>query len=236
MRPRIRGLLFDKDGTLLDYAASWGPINRDAARLAAAGDPALALRLLAVAGVDPATGVAAADGLLAASNTSEIANAWVAQGSPLPVDRLVRDLDALFHSSATSVVPVTDLAALFRRYKARGLKLGIASSDNEAAIRATAAHFGIDGMLDYVAGYDSGFGVKPEPGMIMGFCRATGLAARDVAMIGDNGHDIVMARNAGAGLAVGVLTGTGTADLLAPLADLCLGSIVELEAALFGAD
>jgi hypothetical protein len=65
----IRGLLFDKDGTLLDYEASWPPINREAGLLAAQGDAALASRLLRAAGADPATGLAVADSLLAAGNT-----------------------------------------------------------------------------------------------------------------------------------------------------------------------
>ncbi|MBN9529163.1 MAG: HAD family hydrolase [Alphaproteobacteria bacterium] len=232
----IRGLLFDKDGTLLDYAASWAPINRQAARLAAAGDLVLTERLLIAAGVDPATDLAAADSLLAAGNTAEIATAWAEGGSPYDAERLTRDLDALFHSAATSVVPVTDLAALFRRYKARGLKLGIASSDNAASIAATARHFGIDGMLDFIAGYDSGHGVKPEPGMVAAFCRATGLPPAEVAMIGDNTHDLAMGRAAGAGLTIGVLTGTGSRATLSPLADLCLGSILEIEAALWGSE
>jgi phosphoglycolate phosphatase len=39
-----------------------------------------------------------------------------------------------------------------------------------------------------------------------------------------------MARSAGAGWAVGVLSGTGSADDLAPLADVVLGSIRDLPA------
>jgi phosphoglycolate phosphatase len=233
-RPAIRGLLFDKDGTLVDYAASWAPVNRRAALIAADGDPDLAERLMILAGGDPATGLAAADSVLAAGTAAEIAATWAAGGSLLGAGRLTRDLDALFQSAATSMVPVTDVAALFRRLKARGLRLGIASSDSELAIRATASHFGILESLDYIAGYDSGFGVKPEPGMVEGFCRATGLAAAAIAMIGDNSHDMAMGRAAGAGLTIGVLTGTGSAGSLAPLCDLCLSGIADLEQALFG--
>jgi len=233
-RQAIRGLLFDKDGTLVDYAASWAPINRRAALLAAEGDMALADCLLSMAGGDPATNLVAADSVLAAGTAAEIAAVFAAGGSRLGAARLTRDLDALFQSAATSMVPVTDVAALFGRLKARGLRLGIASSDSELAVRATAAHFGIIDLLDYVAGYDSGFGVKPEPGMVEGFCRATGLAAGAVAMIGDNSHDMAMGRAAGAGLTIGVLTGTGSAASLAPLCDLCLAGIADLEQALFG--
>ena len=75
-----RGILFDKDGTLFDYALSWSAINLDAAALASAGDPALRARLLIRGGADPETGLAVADSLLAAGNAAEIAEAWVAIG------------------------------------------------------------------------------------------------------------------------------------------------------------
>ena len=34
-KPQIAGILFDKDGTLLDFDASWGPVNREVALMAA---------------------------------------------------------------------------------------------------------------------------------------------------------------------------------------------------------
>lgn len=190
------------------------------------------MQLLAAGGADRNGGSVAADSVLAAGNTVEIAAAWVQAGAPVAAAALTAELDALFRAAAQTVVPVTDLARLFGRL--RGLRLGIASSDNEAAIRATAARFGIDGLVDYVAGYDSGHGTKPGPGMVQGFCREAGLAPEEVAVVGDNRHDMAMGRSAGAGLTVGVLTGTGTRETLAGLADLCLGSIAGLEAALFG--
>jgi phosphoglycolate phosphatase len=229
----LRGLLFDKDGTLLDYAASWIPINAEAADLAARGDARLAAHLLQVGGADPVTGRVSADSVLAAGATTEIAAVWVAAGAPYDAGSLTAAIDELFRRSAANVVPVTDLAALFARLKARSLKLGIASSDNEAAIRATTERFGIADLVDFVAGYDSGFGKKPDPGMFFAFCGATGLVPGEVAMIGDNNHDLRMGRAGGAGLTIAVLTGTGTRESLAAESDLCLGSIAELEAALF---
>ena len=47
-------------------------------------------------------------------------------------------------------------------------------------------------------------------------------------MVGDNRHDLEMARAGGAGLAVGVLSGTGTRETLAPMADVILDSIADL--------
>lgn len=223
--PAIAGILFDKDGTLIRYDESWGPVNREAARIAAAGNAALEPVLLLAGGMDPDTGKTMADSLLAAGNSAEIAEGFVAAGSPLDVADLTSELDALFLRAAEFSVPVADLPSVFSDLKARGLKLGIASSDNEKAIRRMAESFGIAGHVDFIAGYDSGFGTKPQPGMMLAFCKAVGLEPGQVAMVGDNSHDMHMGRAAGAGLNFAVLTGTGTLQTLWPLADHCLEDI-----------
>jgi phosphoglycolate phosphatase len=225
----IKGILFDKDGTLLDYDESWLPVNRELARIAARDDAALADRLLLACGMDPVTGHIVPDSLLAAGNTHQISEGLVAAGSTVPVEELTVRLDELFSHAADFSVPVTDLAAFFARLHARGFKLGVASSDNERSIRQTAKRFGFAEYIDYVAGYDSGHGTKPEPGMVLGFCAATGLDPSEVAVVGDNNHDLHMGRNAHVGLTVAVLTGTGSRESLAAASDHCLNDITELE-------
>ena len=224
----ISGILFDKDGTLLDYARTWLPVNRELALFAAQGDGVLAGRLLSACGMDPVSGYVVPDSLLAAGNTVEIATGFVEAGSPLSVAALTEQLDAMSADAARHAVPVTDLGSFFRDLKEKGYRLGVASSDNERSIRETADRFGFAPYLDYVAGYDSGFGVKPEPGMVLGFCMATGLDPQEVAVVGDNNHDLHMGRNAGAGLTVAVLTGTGSRASLSAGSDHCLNDITEL--------
>ncbi len=48
-RRAIRAILFDKDGTLIDFQRSWGPVLQEASRFAAQGEEALARRLMAAA-------------------------------------------------------------------------------------------------------------------------------------------------------------------------------------------
>lgn len=226
----IAGIVFDKDGTLLDFDESWAPVNRKLALLAAEGDIELAHRMLQACGMDPLSGHIRADSLFAVANTSEIATALVATGSPIPLDRLIPELDRLFAEASDMSVPITDLAVLFGDLKAAGLKLGIASSDNERSIRNIVARFGLGDLVDYVAGYDSGHGVKPGPGMVLGFCQATGLDPSQVAVVGDSNHDMHMGLNAGAGLAIAVLSGTGSHASLEDAADHCLKDVTELAA------
>ncbi len=72
-------------------------------------------------------------------------------------------------SEAVPLVPL--LSAL----RARGLKLGVATNDSEAPARAHLDRHGLTGLLDFMAGYDSGHGAKPGPGMCLAFAAATGL-------------------------------------------------------------
>jgi phosphoglycolate phosphatase len=228
----IKGVLFDKDGTLLDYHRTWGPINRAGAALAAAGDQTFAARLLDTGGMDPSTGITRPDSLLAAGNTAEIAQVWVETGCKMSAATLTKALDQLFVAGADTAVPVTDLVRLFTRLKERGLFLGIASSDSQAAIRRLVNRLGLHDLVDFIAGYDSGHGTKPEPGMLLAFCRAVAIDPSEVAVVGDNLHDMNMAAAGGAGLRIAVLTGTGTVETLRPSCDFCLPDIETIESVL----
>ncbi len=227
-RRAIRAILFDKDGTLIDFQKSWGPILQEASRFAAEGDEALARRLMAAGGMDPDTLLTAADTIFAAGNTAEIADLFREHGSTLPRDPLIADLDRLFVAAADHGVPVVPLRPLFEELSHAGFRLGLASSDSEAAIRRLLALEGVDDLVDFVAGYDSGHGTKPEPGMALGFSTALGLPTSAIAMVGDNRHDMRMGRAAQCGLCLAVLTGTGTVERLAPESDAVLASIADL--------
>lgn len=228
----ITAILFDKDGTLTDYEKSWANVNRSAAFAAADGDRGLAQTLLTLGGINATTGRATADSLLAAASTREIARAWVDAGSPFSVMELEVRLDRLFQEAVMNAVPVTNLYNLFTFLKGHGLKIGIASSDSEASVQKTIARFEIDALVDFAVGYDSGFGSKPGGGMVEAFCLAIDSHPQHIAVVGDNLHDMAMAEAGGAGLKIGVLTGTGTRESLRGSCDICLESIAELESIL----
>lgn len=225
----IRAVLFDKDGTLFSYHETWGPILREAAAMAAEGDAQLVPRLLEAVGYDVATGRIGAGTVFAAGETVELATLWHELGVKSEVMPLVGALDGLFAREAPRRShPVTDLQMLFSDLRRRGMRLGLATNDGEASALATIARFGLAEYLEFHCGYDSGYGAKPSPGMVNGFCAALGLGPECVAVVGDNSHDLDMGRAAGAGLLVGVLTGTSARDDLTPLADAVIESIADL--------
>ncbi|MBN9671336.1 HAD family hydrolase [Roseibium aggregatum] len=227
MKTGIQAILFDKDGTLLDFDATWTPAYRSAA-LFAAGSDTLADRLLSATGMDPVTGKSAAGSLLAAGNTREIAEAWIDLGCAHRLEQLTLQLDRIFISAMREAVPIAGVPEMLERLEKLGFGLGVASSDSEPSIRAFLEGAGLTARFSFVTGYDTGFGPKPEPGMVLGFAEAIALDPARIAVIGDNTHDLEMARAAGAGMAIGVLTGTSRKQDLEALSDTVLESAADL--------
>lgn len=228
----IKAILFDKDGTLVDFDKTWAQTNRKASLLAADGDPMLADILLLECGMDPVTGKTRADSMFAAANANEIAAHMVAHGSPVETERLARLLDQAFIEGADTPWPICDLDRLMRTLTQAEFSIGIASSDGEASILRTVEVLGIEAHVSFIAGYDSGHGPKPQPGMLHAYAAHLGLVPSQVAMVGDNRHDMEMARASGAGAAIGVLSGTGSHQTLSELADVLIGSVADLPALL----
>ncbi len=232
----VRGILFDKDGTLIDFRATWLAAYRGAAvELAqeAGLAPAFAEQLLARSGYDATSdSFTEASPLLWATN-SAIARQWANE----PELRHVRDAFAIAtrhfaDETRYPPVPVGDLAALFTTLDRRGIALGLATMDTTEKAHGTLATLGLAGRLAFVTGYDGGHGEKPEPGMVLGFCAATGLAPAEVLVVGDTAADLLMARAAGAAMAVAVLTGATPRPILDRHADVVLASVMQLESLL----
>lgn len=231
----IKGILFDKDGTLIDFYATWMPAYQSASEMLATrvNKPELAQRLMAMGGYDPALGRCAPWSLLASGTTENIARLWVRETGLEDEEAEVQKIETLFNRHvATHAFPVTDLASLFERLLALGIVLGVATMDSEASARATLSTLRIQDKLSFLCGYDSGYGEKPHPGMIHAFCAQTQLPEARVAVVGDTPRDLEMARAANVGLVVGVLTGASLRPSLEGLADHVLASIAEIESVL----
>jgi phosphoglycolate phosphatase len=223
----IRGILFDKDGTIVDYGRTWVPINRLAALHAAGGNQALAGELLRLGGHDPQSDTVMPGTPLAAGNFEEIAAAFAAhpdvgasQGTLSAAIERIFTQGGAEHSELLPGARDT-----IRELKRRGFAVGLATNDTIGGLRASLAKHDILQHFDFEAGCDSGFGSKPDPRMVQAFCRAMRLDPREVAVVGDAVHDLAMARAAGAGLVVGVLCGTSRREDLQDLADLILPTI-----------
>jgi phosphoglycolate phosphatase len=226
----LAGILFDKDGTLIHFNQTWNPAVLAVMRRQTAGDPLKLGRLADALDYDLEIEGFRPGALFVAGTWADYGPVW-AEALGVANDQQFEDETnrLLVEECAISLAPVGDPADVAQTLVARGVQLGIATNDCEIAARQQAAALGLMPHLAFIAGYDSGFGAKPEPGMIEGFARHIGADAAHVALVGDSVHDMDAARRAGA-LAIGVLTGPLGREELALHADHVIHSIADLPA------
>ncbi|WP_029060115.1 HAD family hydrolase [Stappia stellulata] len=221
----IKAVLFDKDGTLIDFQATWAPTFLAILEELSDGDDHLMARLGEACGYDLATRRFHPDSIVVAGSNDDIAAAWAGLLHGRDMEALFADLNArVGDMSLPHLTPFPDLLPVLDALDALGLRLGIATNDGEASARTQLSSLGLDARFEAVIGFDSGHGAKPAPGMVMGFCEALGLRPENVVMVGDSLHDMHAGRSAGA-QTLAVTTGTVPAEALRDHADHVTGSL-----------
>jgi phosphoglycolate phosphatase-like HAD superfamily hydrolase len=235
-RPNLDGIqliIFDKDGTLIDFDAMWGAWVTDLARrLESVAQFPITNRLFHMLGFDPVSGRVLADGRLAVTPMA------ILRGLTVDVLREAGLSSAVAEAATTAAwhepdpvalaVPLTNLQSLFSALRHHNLKIAIATTDDRASTVATLAGLGVAPLVDALVCADDGVPVKPAPDMVLTLCRTLDVSPSHAAVVGDSTADLQMGRAAGAGLVVGVLSGVSDAPTLEPLADAILPSIADL--------
>jgi phosphoglycolate phosphatase len=226
----IRGVVFDKDGTLFDFAKTWEAWAVSLLdRLTSDADAAW--RMGQAIGFDTVTGRFERQSVVIAGTAREVARALSDRLPHMSVPEIVALLNE--ESALAPQAEAVPLAPLLETLHDAGFRLGLATNDAEGPARAHLAAVGIMDHFDFIAGFDSGHGGKPAPGQLLAFAAATGLQPDNCVMVGDSRHDLSAGRAAGFAT-VGVLTGMALEDELAELADVVLPDIGHLHAWLSG--
>ncbi len=217
----IAGILFDKDGTLFDFRKSWGRwASGFLADLAPDSDRREALAQ--AIGFLPGSESFHPDSPVIAGTVQEVAGAMLPHLPGRGLEDLVLQID--LSAEGIEMVEATPLLPLMEGFRRRGLRLGIATNDSERPARQHLKNHQLIDIMDFIAGWDSGFGAKPGPGMCLAFAAQTGLDPARVVMVGDSLHDLTAGRAAGM-QTIAVLTGIADAADLAPHADVVLPDI-----------
>ncbi|MEO0504411.1 MAG: HAD family hydrolase, partial [Pseudomonadota bacterium] len=223
----VRGLIFDKDGTLFDFRTTWEAWAAAFLRRAADGDEAHAARAGRAIGFDLVQAEFDPDSIAIAGTAQEVVEALLPAFPASSPETLMALINA--EAARAPQAEAVPLAPLLDDLRARGLKLGVATNDSEAPTRSHLDGAGVTARFDFVAGFDSGHGGKPAPGQLLAFCAAVSLDPAEVVMVGDSLHDLLAGRAAGM-RCVAVLTGMATAQDLSPHAMAVLDDIGGLPA------
>ena len=229
----IKAILFDKDGTLIDVTGTWVPTYREMLLELFGADAERVEELLIAAGYEPAKGGFRAGSTLAGGTTRELIDIWWPGLDAEAILEKLHLLDVEYRDLAVkhlkALMPLEPILASLRKAHYR---LGVATNDTQASAASHLRELGVADMFDMILGADTVTLPKPAGEMVRAFAATMGVAPYEVAMVGDNPHDMVEARNGGAGLAIGVLSGNSGRGDLEHLADHVIASIGHLEALL----
>ncbi|SFR08353.1 HAD family hydrolase [Desulfoscipio geothermicus] len=234
-----QAVLFDKDGTLLDFKVMWLEWSRYMIDeiLAAVNHGVLSREVLEQAmGIDMANWHVDPDGPLAGGTMSGLRSALVMvmresgmseeTAHDLVTEVSRRSETAMDWESLTR--PVPGLKVQLESLRRNGFRLAVVTADVTERAQLSMVSLQLNDFFDVVIGADLVKNSKPAPDMALLACRLLGVAPGQAVVIGDTPRDIQMARDAGAG-SIGVLSGVCTREQLAGAgADAVIESVAAL--------
>lgn len=237
--PRL--IVFDKDGTLIDFHHMW---HTWFAHFMRSLDEQVTLRpgvrkeLGKTLGYDPDTDVWDTTGPLTVASTVELDTlvagllyrhydlTWEQAAS---IVRLVEEKARSVLERQDLVRPIGDVRGFLSALRRAGITLGLATTDTRAPTEKTLKALGLTDLFAAVVCADDGISLKPAPDMALTICERVQIAPGEALMVGDTVADLSMARQAGFGWVVGVTSGAmGRDDLLAH-ADWVLADIHQMD-------
>ena len=231
---KAQAIIFDKDGTLIDFDAMWGGwvvYLAEQLRLVSGVDVCEAL--CEVMGYDQANKKVLAHGRMAASPMPQLYQLTIdvmqSQGLSASDSRQAVENGWCIPDPVTLAKPFTDIRALFSALHKQNIKIGIATSDDRAPTQAMIEAFDIEEFIATMVCADDGIPAKPAPDMVTTICQRMNIGPAKVMVIGDTTSDLKMARAAGAGLVVGVLSGVSNVHDLIQYADVIIDSVEDLQ-------
>ena len=236
-----RLIIFDKDGTLIDFTATWVPLIRKRVSflLKKLGrDGEMETFLLRSWGIDPVSGKVDPRGPCPVSPRSDEiiigtmalyqhgyhwdeSKQWVAQA----FDEADADGDW-----RQNVVPIKGIQTFLSHLKRDGFHTALATNDERKDTEAILNHLGMDGLFDMILCWGEVIPPKPHPETIFTICRKLSIHPHEAVMVGDSVTDMMMGKRAGVALTVGILEGGVTPrEELEKVADLVVDSIQDLK-------
>ena len=235
-------VVFDKDGTLIDFHAIWGPrlarVATALAEIADLGNEFLG-HLYRAAGYDPANGTTSGQGPLATAPLHQftVIMASVVYQHGINWDGALELSQEHIGAAMTArpnskeIIPKGAVTESLQRLNDAGIRTAIATTDNRSATEAMLDTLNLRRFFtDVRCGDDTG-PVKPDTAVLEAIAAALQLNVSDLIMVGDTVSDLAMARKAGVALCVGVPGGAGSVEQLQPHADVLIEDVGQIRPA-----
>ena len=232
-------VIYDKDGTLVDFHSVWGPrMVRSANALLAAADLGddFVHHLYRAVGYDPNTNRTIGQGPLASAPLDQlvIVVATAIFQSGITWDKALDFANTCLlpvmaaQPVAKEITPRGDVLSALRTLQQYGCRLVVATTDNRDSTHLMLKQLSIQDCFNQVLCGDDPGPVKPDPEVLFSIARIQRVPVSQLIMVGDTVSDMVMSRRAGAALSVGITGGAGTDDELAAHADVLIDNISQI--------
>jgi len=231
-------VIFDKDGTLLDFQETWVGIIRELVDLLKGYVPASSLireRIEKALGLSLDSGAIDGKGALAMGTFSEC-NALITYCLYREGIRWDRAQDIAEKTGIVvfghevrkkHVKAARGVDRLLTMLRSRGINLAVATNDKTADALIDMDLIGASPYLDLVIGADSVKQSKPAPDMVELICSRLGKSAGRAVLVGDTVMDAMLGRNSRVMLTIGV-SGIVPAEELAEHTDIVIESLEDI--------
>lgn len=223
-------VIFDKDGTLIDFQSMWKTfVETITWKIEKHSNMDLRERLFEMLGYDSQTRQIKSKSRLSDTTLTGVFDAVVSTVKAAGISEgdateLVKGCWTL-PDPVRNARPMSDLPTLFNSIRHMGAKIAVITLDERERTEAMLGHLGIDGLVDGVACGDDEVPMKPNPEQVWALCRSLNVSPSQTIVVGDTNSDMVLARQAGCALSVGVMGGSTDTHDLAKDADVLIPSI-----------
>jgi HAD superfamily hydrolase (TIGR01549 family) len=222
---KIKAIVFDKDGTLIDYSAFWYPVSRNAMSLCydkfGVSDENTDGFIKRLGVTVEATDI---KGALPRGAHREIFTAMadyiVDLGATAPYGEILSySIEAFGRISKPygKVEPTcADMRGVLTRLKEKGIYIALITSDEIVGAKIALESLGVLDLFDEIIAHDGVSPAKPDPYYMNKFSSEHSISKDEIIMVGDTESDILFARNSGT-LSIGVGKSKENRDFLSSL-------------------